>query len=108
MQAESNGRSIDPAPALSILLEPRSLVITTSSLYTDHLHGIDALSEDVLLPAENDAASGPGVRVANWRLLQGEKEREIAVNGGVLARGARISLTCRDVERVLGTKGFKR
>jgi alkylated DNA repair protein alkB homolog 6 len=33
---------------LSLLLERRSLVITTSRLYTEHLHGIDDIAEDVL------------------------------------------------------------
>ncbi|KAI0791046.1 hypothetical protein C8Q75DRAFT_759099 [Abortiporus biennis] len=97
------GKSIDKTPIFSLLLEPRSLVITTSSLYTTHLHGIDDLEEDVFLsPGDHtgDDLSTQAIRIANVNLLAGQKEREILRDGGVLKREVRYSLTCRDVERV--------
>ncbi|TDL26829.1 hypothetical protein BD410DRAFT_812647 [Rickenella mellea] len=102
------GRPVDPQPVLSILLEPRSLVITTGSFYTEHLHGIEAVSEDVLRPA--DATEGldhdvAGVLVANRRQLHDAKTKDVAMNGGILQRETRVSLTCRDVERVMGFQG---
>ncbi len=35
----TNGRTIDNTPALSVLLEPRSVIITTEVLYREYLHG---------------------------------------------------------------------
>ena len=114
------GRIIDMSrPVLSLLLEPRSLVITTQELYTDHLHGIDPLSEDVLLPssscsvlpstevdrAEDRAKSG--VRVSNHEMIRDPSLHEIVTNGGTLKRDARISLTCRDVESVVQVKSLR-
>ncbi|KAH8112149.1 hypothetical protein DFH11DRAFT_542025 [Phellopilus nigrolimitatus] len=106
------GRVVDTErPVLSLLLEPRSLVITTSALYCDHLHGIDALEEDILLPSDlrtNDSGTfnvcsniAEGVRVANWATVKDAKMCDVARKGGVLKREARISLTCRDVEHVV-------
>jgi alkylated DNA repair protein alkB family protein 6 len=48
-KADPKGRAIDPVPVLSLLLEPRSLIITSGELYASHLHGIDAISEDILV-----------------------------------------------------------
>jgi alkylated DNA repair protein alkB homolog 6 len=85
--------ALDPEPVWRILQEPRSLLITTGDLYTDYLHGIDAISKDVNLSEQT---------IANWSLLRspslfqtGEHERE-----------TRISLTYRDVLKVskLGSK----
>lgn len=108
-ETTSGGRMIDPRTVLSLLLEPRSLVITTASLYKDHLHGIDAIAADVFQPT-NDCSStdtisdeGP-VRISNWSLLGDEKIKEVVKSGGVLRRGTRISLTCRDVERFISTQ----
>ena len=119
------GRVIDPSPSLSLLLEPRSLVITTLSLYTEHLHGIDPQTLDILAPA-NDNGQEPNtdtispeeqsyslnknssVHIANWRLIQDPHLREMAVKGGVLERGTRVSLTCRDVEKVVEIRKLKR
>ncbi|KAJ4480882.1 hypothetical protein J3R30DRAFT_3462088 [Lentinula aciculospora] len=36
---EGVARIIDPTPVMSVLLEPRSVIITSGSLYTSHLHG---------------------------------------------------------------------
>lgn len=67
-------------------------MITTGSLYTSHLHGIDDLTEDVI--------PSSGHKIANKDLLGGSEAREAVLNGGVLERKIRYSLTCRDVERV--------
>ncbi|KZV84626.1 hypothetical protein EXIGLDRAFT_623991 [Exidia glandulosa HHB12029] len=88
------GRAVDRTPLVSLLLEPRSLVITRSSLYTGHLHGIEERTHDVL--------GEDGVIVANAHLVRAEEAR----TGGTLTRATRMSLTCRDVERVLDVKRF--
>ncbi|KAA1474120.1 hypothetical protein DENSPDRAFT_781161 [Dentipellis sp. KUC8613] len=93
----AKGRAIDPTPALSVLLEQRSLVITTSALYTGGLHGIDGVQADA-----PESTGRAGVRIANAHMLAGDHEREIVLRGGTLERGARYSLTCRDVGRVSG------
>jgi alkylated DNA repair protein alkB family protein 6 len=93
-----------PASSLSpsswrILQEPRSLLVTTQGAYTETLHGIAEVHEDVDL--------GPGT-VANWELL-GDAEA-IRAAGGNNQRTTRISLTYRDVLKVssLGSKVFGR
>jgi len=118
----SRGRVIHPDPVFSLLLEPRSLIITTSSLYTDHLHGIDPLEEDIFAPshsssslpdaAENgesdaDTDKRSGIRVVNWEQIKDEETSRVLKEGGVLKRDKRVSLTCRVVERELGVGGFK-
>ena len=85
-------RSINPKPILSLFLERRSLVVTTGSLYTEHLHGIEGVEEDVF----GDDEGG----VANERMVRGQREREMLQRGGTLRRSVRYSLTCRDVARV--------
>ena len=70
-----------------ILQEPRSLLITTGDLYTQHLHGIKEVGVDEGLGQEN---------VVNWNVL-GEKD---TYDGGRAVRGKRISLTFRDVKKV--------
>ncbi len=107
---------IDPDPVLSLLLEPRSLVITSSELYTHHLHGISPNTDDEFICSEDsdleseaseitvDRSIGKSrISVANVAHLSGEKEREAVLQGGVLERGTRVSLTCRSVEEVLHT-----
>lgn len=101
------GRSIDKTPTLSVLLEPRSLVVTTSSLYTSHLHGIDELEEDVFLAPGSESAVSQ-FTIANVDLLGEEKLKEAVVHGGVLRRETRYSLTCRDVERVARRFPFRK
>lgn len=72
-----------------VLQEPRSLLLTTGSAYTDTLHGIAETTEDSHLGPET---------VANWSLL-GDREA-IEANGGRNARTDRVSLTYRDVKKV--------
>lgn len=80
-------------PRWRILQEPRSLLVTTDEIYTDYLHGIEEVQEDVNL--------GPAT-VANWHLL-GSPE---AIVDGRHERKTRTSLTYRDVRKVskLGSK----
>jgi len=80
-----------------ILQEPRSLLITCGSAYTETLHGIAEVIEDVDLSEHT---------VANWSLL-GDRQH-IFAQGGRSKRETRISLTLRDVKKVsrLGAKLF--
>lgn len=67
----------------SLLLERRSLLITSGAMYTDYLHGIDARTEDDVDDSIKnlDACS--------------------VKRGTVLQRGTRVSLTIRVVPKVL-------
>lgn len=69
-----------------ILQEPRSLLITTGSVYTDYLHGISEVEVDEELNEE---------MVDNWGLL-GDRE-VFEKGGGRSVRDTRVSLTYRDV-----------
>jgi alkylated DNA repair protein alkB homolog 6 len=82
-----------------IFQEPRSLLVTTGSAYTDTLHGIAEIKEDVDLNEKT---------VANWDLL-GDRE-VVEASRGRNERTTRISLTYRDVLKVsnLGAKIFGR
>jgi alkylated DNA repair protein alkB family protein 6 len=106
------GQAIEQQPVLSVLLERHSAIITTSALYTSHLHGIDEVDEDGIVPSEG--GNGPpqlvqhGVPIANWDRLTGEETRRVVRDGGVLKRGIRYSLTCRDIEKVTNVKAFGR
>ena len=90
-KAESDNKS------WRIFQEPRSLLLTTESAYTDTLHGIMEVKEDVDLSAAT---------VANWELL-GDGDVLVA-NRGRNERTTRISLTYRDVLKVsnVGSKIF--
>lgn len=85
--------TIEDEPRGRILQEPRSLLITTSDLYTEYLHGIAEVTEDINL--------GP-TTISNWDLLRSPNE----IISGILARQTRTSLTYRDVIKVskLGSK----
>ncbi len=74
-------------PRWKIFQEPRSLLITTGKLYTDFLHGIADVNEDVDL---NKAT------VSNWDLLRSPQE----ITDGRCERRTRTSLTYRDVIKV--------
>ncbi|KAF8064327.1 hypothetical protein FPV67DRAFT_1504516 [Lyophyllum atratum] len=105
------GRTIDPTPVLTLFLEPRSLVISRGHMYTSHLHGIREISEDRI--SRSDITKPPtvtdlNVHIANWEMLSGKEAKKVMQEGGVLQRGVRYSLTCRDVERVSSAKSFVR
>lgn len=67
----------------SLLLEQRSLLITSGVMYTDYLHGIEARMEDVI---DNSIKNINACSVKQ---------------GAVLQRGTRVSLTIRVVPKVL-------
>jgi alkylated DNA repair protein alkB homolog 6 len=80
-------------PRWKILQEPRSLLLTTGSLYTDYLHGIAESNEETDLSLST---------VSNWGLLRSTE----ALANGRIERETRTSLTYRDVIKVskLGSK----
>lgn len=78
---------LDPKPAYKILQEPRSLLISADDIYTDYLHGIADIEEDINLAADT---------IANWDML---RDPETFVRGRNL-RATRTSLTYRDVLKV--------
>lgn len=79
--------ALDPVPAWRILQEPRSLLITTDDLYTDYLHGIADIEEDLDLSADT---------IVNWSTLRGSQQFADGRN----VRQTRTSLTYRDVLKV--------
>jgi alkylated DNA repair protein alkB homolog 6 len=85
--------ALDPEPVWRILQEPRSLLITTQDVYTDYLHGIADISEDLDLSDKT---------IANWSLLRSRDDFATGQN----SRTTRTSLTYRDVMQVskLGNK----
>ena len=116
---ETRGRVIDPVPILSLLLEPRSVIITTGDLYTSHLHSIANTTTDyfaTLNPQDSAELSGSSSRssgenevprrivIDNLEQLGDEGLKEVVRSGGELERKMRVSLTCRDVEKVSGLK----
>lgn len=102
---EVHGRRVDPTPVLTILLEPRSLVITTDALYGSHLHGICDVKEDsfILTSSGRPHLRNSNVELDNWHLLADEEIKGVIEKGEALPRGIRYSLTCRDVAHVLRT-----
>jgi alkylated DNA repair protein alkB family protein 6 len=48
------------------------------------------------------------VPVANWSIVSGQDARSVLEEGGVLRRGVRYSLTCRDVEKVASVLSMNR
>lgn len=106
----AEGKLIDPYPVLSIFLEPRSVVITTSSLYTSHLHGIQSIDVDDIAPCKD--GKGPplvaslGADIANWEMVTRPHYQNILREGGSLKREVRYSLTCRDVGKVASKNSF--
>jgi alkylated DNA repair protein alkB family protein 6 len=85
-QSKEDG-ALDPEPLWRILQEPRSLLVTMDSLYTDYLHGIADIEADGNLSPET---------VANWELLG----NPAAFKEGRSPRDLRTSLTYRDVLKV--------
>ncbi|KAM3070248.1 hypothetical protein ACMFMG_010085 [Clarireedia jacksonii] len=80
-------------PCSRILQEPRSLLITSNELYTNHYHGIAEVEADVNLNS---------MTVANWDILRSVEE----IIDGQYKRHKRVSLTYRNVIKVskLGAK----
>lgn len=103
-QSSTHGRVIEREPVLTLLLEPRSLVITTASLYNEHLHGIDPVTSDTFVSGESTESESESLspqQIANLGLLKDATIIDVVRKGGVLNRATRVSLTCRDVERVI-------
>ncbi|KAF8440028.1 hypothetical protein L210DRAFT_3541486 [Boletus edulis BED1] len=97
----SSGRTIYPKPVLSVFLEPRSVIITSGDLYTSHLHGIDEVTHDVFLgDGRLLCPTGDEVVLSNWRTVRTQNMADVLRYGGTLPRETRLSLTCRDVEKV--------
>ncbi|KAI4726870.1 hypothetical protein E4T49_05313 [Aureobasidium sp. EXF-10728] len=80
---------LSSTPKWRVLQEPRSLLVTCGSAYTDTLHGISEIEVDENLSPDT---------VANWTLLGDNKV--FVDNGGQNVRTTRISLTYRDVLKV--------
>ncbi|KAI9817606.1 MAG: hypothetical protein M1832_004610 [Thelocarpon impressellum] len=85
--------SREEAPVYRILQEARSLLITTGTMYTDHLHGIAEVTIDEDLRPET---------IANWDELGAPGDFALGKND----RATRTSLTYRDVLKVsnIGSK----
>lgn len=71
---------------MSVLLEPRSLFLLTGDLYKNYLHGIAERTRDIV-----------SERVANLDACN-------ASIGDTLQRATRISLTIRNVPKILKFK----
>ena len=86
-------------PVLSLVLEPRSLVITAQEQYTARAHGIDSVTEDRVgeFVWANAELVGRGLGGSG----EGAASLSLQTEGGVLQRGTRYSLTFRDVARVM-------
>lgn len=82
-----------------ILQEPGSLLVTRGGLYTDFLHGIEEMDEDVDLDKEH---------ITNWEGLSGEFRRGVEEAGGRLERRTRVSFTFRDVLKVKNIGGLSK
>ncbi|CAK3981754.1 Hypothetical predicted protein [Lecanosticta acicola] len=92
---EDEGAEKKKKKAWRILQEPRSLLVTTGAAYSETLHGIAEVREDV------DLRKGT---VVNWELL-GDPGRVGEEGGGKNVRETRISLTFREVRRVSAIGG---
>jgi alkylated DNA repair protein alkB family protein 6 len=89
-----NARGPAPEPRQwRILQEPGSLLVTTGSAYSDLLHGISYVKEDIGL--------GPDT-IANWGLLENAETFVCGKN----TRTVRTSLTYRDVLKVTKLGSF--
>ncbi len=69
--------------SFSLLLEPRSLLVLKDNLYTDYLHSIDEIHEDII-----------DGNIRNLHCLETKY-----ASGQRLSRSTRISLTIRNVPR---------
>lgn len=116
---ETQGRIIDLIPILSLLLEPRSVIITTGDLYTSYLHSIADVTTDYFSTLNLEGSVEPDdpshcirgegvlprrIMIDNLEQLGDEVLKKAVRSGGELDRKNRVSLTCRDVEKVSGLK----
>jgi alkylated DNA repair protein alkB family protein 6 len=79
------GRAIDPKPVLSLLLEPRSVIITSGRLYEEYLHWIEEVERDeicAISEAKIERDNGRKVKINNWEDIRGETERAVLETGG--------------------------
>lgn len=95
----TEGRTIAAVPLAHLLLQPRSLLILSSSLYASHLHGIEGRRTDDIKDIEGGLANGD---------LVGDALVKDAIRDGKWKedRGERISLTFRHVEKVVKGGAF--
>ena len=87
VQSEEADTSLDSRYFVSLLLQPRSLVLLQDDMYKVHLHGIKEVTHDTLTDKVANLDAVPEVKV-----------------GDVLERKTRVSLTIRDVPKVLKAK----
>lgn len=82
----SSGQSvvIPKEASFSLLIQPRSLLISSCDAYTSYLHGIGDVHEDKI-----------DSKIANLSLCPGVEEND------VLTRSKRVSLTIRYVVKVI-------
>ncbi|KAK3753621.1 hypothetical protein QZH41_014728, partial [Actinostola sp. cb2023] len=80
------GDSLNNRHSMSLLLEPRSLLLLTGDLYKSYLHGIDTITQDIL----DDF-------ITNIDFCR-------AKLGETLTRSKRVSLTIRYVPKVIKAK----
>lgn len=86
---EFRNNNVDRDIVCKLILERGSLVIITDDMYSKYLHSIDEIDTDII-----DST------IANI-------EQSSVKLGDVLKRGTRISLTIRNVPRVIKTNLFK-
>lgn len=95
----TEGRTIAAVPLAHLLLQPRSLLILSSSIYASHLHGIEGRNEDAV-------ADIPG-GIANADLVGDAAVKDALADGSWKAeRGERISLTFRHAQKVVKGGAF--
>ena len=91
-------------------------------MYSGHLHGIDPVVEDRFFgdgerfQMDEQKYSGDAEnqgedlrrkhRIANADLLGNAKYQKVIFDGGTLTRSTRVSLTCRDVGKVINTRSL--
>jgi len=102
--SRGHGKIIDMTPIASVLLEPRSLIISSGMMYVSHLHGIEEVEGDLIA----SRTGLPGVNIANLAQLE-DSELKLLIHQGIpLQRQVRYSLTCRDVGRVSLVNSYSR
>ncbi|EDO36560.1 predicted protein [Nematostella vectensis] len=85
---ESQVTTLQDRYFMSLLLEPRSLLLLTEDLYTSYLHGIEGRAHDIFT-----------TDIVNREQCKLSKEL-----GSTLIRSTRISLTIRHVPKILNVK----